>query len=309
MDIYNPVSLDEALNLMNSGKGLVLAGGTDLLLHIKHLKSKKAVNSELPEFLLSLRNIPQLKNIYMDESTSELRIGSAVTFTELIGNRFIKENFPALLDASLSVGSVQIRNIATMGGNICNSSPAADSVPVLYALDAKCVLASTAGERILPIDEVILDKGKNCLNANEILTEIIIPISSHTNINSFGKIGKRNALAISRASAAIHVELQSLENPVIEKASICTGSLGLKSNHEIEGENYLVGKKLNEIDALVVAEIVSSEVENRLKGRSTMPYKKEVIKGLIFECIHKALLSYNQNKTTAAAVREVSNEN
>ena len=96
MDIFNPVSLDEALNLMNSGKGIVLAGGTDLLLHINHLK--KANTAELPEFLLSLRNIPQLKKIHMDERTSELRIGSAVTFTEIIGNPFIKENFPALLD-------------------------------------------------------------------------------------------------------------------------------------------------------------------------------------------------------------------
>ena len=290
MNIFSPVSLGEALNLMNSGKGKVLAGGTDLLLHIKHLESQKETDLG-PEFLVSLRNILQLNKVFMDEKDSFLKIGSSVTFSDILKSNIIKEKFPALWDASLSVGSVQIRNIATVGGNICNSSPAADAVPVLYALNAKCVLSSVDGVRILPVDQVIVDKGKNCLKSNEILSEILIPVGKQININSFSKLGKRNALAISRASVALCFDVKNLENPIIEKANICTGSLGTKSNHEVEGEKYLVGKKLKEVDALVLADIVSSEVEARLKGRSTLVYKKEAIKGLVLECIHKALVA------------------
>ncbi len=281
MNIFSPKTVEEAVALLSDKKGQVLAGGTDLLLHLKHHPSSR------PEFLVSLRAIDLLKTIQFDEKESILRIGSNVTFSEILGSNFIRENLPSLWDASQSVGSVQIRNIATVGGNLCNSSPAADTVPVLFSMNSYCVLEKKDGKRRLPVDQVLLGKGQNILEKDELLTWIEIPIPKRPYLTAFSKLGKRNALAISRAAIAMMVELESMEEPRILSCTISTGSLGVKTNHETEGAAFLIGKDLQILDGEEVAEVISKEVGLRLGNRSTAPYKREAVKGLVLECIHK----------------------
>ena len=148
----------------------------------------------LDKNILDITNIKSIKGFQFN--SKETKIGSATTWTDIIN-----ENLPSCYDmlkaCAKEVGSIQIQNLGTIGGNICNASPAADSIPCLLALDAKLELLSANNQRIIPIDEFILGSRKTKLEHGEILTSIIIPKEKEKGSSSFRKIGARKYLVIS----------------------------------------------------------------------------------------------------------------
>jgi CO/xanthine dehydrogenase FAD-binding subunit len=182
---YLPITLKEALEIRAGESVTPYSGGTDLMINPK----ENAV-------YLFLNKVPELKNIV--EDSEYIRIGAGCTFTDVIES----DLSPAILkEAALQVAAPAIRNFGTVGGNICNGSPKGDSTLVFFAADSKLRLASSKGERILPISEFFLGRNKTSLQKDELLVEILMNKKGLNNYY-YKKVGARNALAISRVSFA-----------------------------------------------------------------------------------------------------------
>lgn len=161
-EYLKPTSLQEALELLNhhGDRARIIAGGTDLMV----LWKKRIVS---PHYLISLRNISELNFI---EYRGDLKIGSATTHRTLELAPEIRDHFPVLADAVSNLGSIQVRNSATIGGNICNAAPSADTAPPLLVLDAEVHIVSTAGRRSVPIAEFFGGPSRTVLEPGEIVT-------------------------------------------------------------------------------------------------------------------------------------------
>jgi len=161
-------SIDEGCRALADakGQGAVLAGGTDLLVEIRNgLKS--------PQLLVDCKALDDLRRL--DTSAEKTTVGASVTLNQLIENREFRSHFPALADALESIGTYQLRNRATVSGNICNGSPAADSAPVLLVLNATVHIHGVAGPRAIPIAEFFTGVKRTALNPDEIVTSITLP--------------------------------------------------------------------------------------------------------------------------------------
>ena len=203
MNYFQPNDLNSALDVLKNNRDLTIAAGCTDLFPITN-------NMSLDKNILDITNIKSIKGFQFNNK--ETKIGSATTWTDIIN-----ENLPSCYDmlkaCAKEVGSIQIQNLGTIGGNICNASPAADSIPCLLALDAKLELSSINNQRIIPIDEFILGSRKTKLEKGEILTSIIIPKEKQKGSSSFRKIGARKYLVISISMVACRI---LISNNIIE---------------------------------------------------------------------------------------------
>ncbi len=275
--VLKAYSIEETLDFMEKygEKAELLAGGTDLLVDIRAGKNKGSV-------IIDISDVKEMKKIEIGED--DIVLGALTTFTDIVENDYLKENVTGLWKAAKSVGSPQIRNMGTVGGNICNGSPAADIVPPLLVLDAKLNIKSRSKQRKIKLKEFYMENGSRNLRSDELLYSISFTKSRDKNIRiGFEKLGLRNALAISRISCSVYAIIG--ENNRIENIRIASGALGKYPLREYALEKFLKDKNLN--DGLIeeAAEIFSHEVKQRLSGRSSCPYKKEAVKGIFKKAI------------------------
>lgn len=247
----------------------LLSGGTDLCVKLREGHVKETV-------LIDISDVAALKTI--GEQADGFWIGAGLSFAEVTAHPVVKERYRGLWAACQSVGAPQIRNRGTIGGNLANGSPAADSAPPLLALNAKLKLSSKNEVRWVDLSDFYLDKGKTVLRANEVLEGCLIPTSAEGFFLGFEKLGLRNALAISRLSVSVFMVLDEIK--VIREIRIASGSLGLNPMREPMMEAFLLGKPLNEPTISMAAEAFGRITEERLSGRSTCPFKKEAVKGI-----------------------------
>lgn len=275
---FKEKSIEEAVKLLDKYKEdiRIIAGGTDIVIEIK--------NGEInPDYMLDISDIQDMKQI--KDLGDEIELGSVVTFTQIENSDVFKENMKAICEASGSVGSPQIRNRGTVGGNICNASPAADTVPVLLALDSVAVVESVNGVREIPLEDIFADKGSTVLEPNEMLTKIRFKKLEDNEFVSFSKLGLRKALAISRICTSVYMKV---EDGIISDIRIANGALGKYGIREKNVEARLKGQLLNEDLIREAMNDMTEELEERLKGRSSLAYKGEAVKGTIEEAIEKA---------------------
>lgn len=275
---HKPGSLKACLELKAQAgeEAVLLAGGTDVLVH---LQEGKLHGSEI----IDLTGITEIKQIEM--IGNRVSIGAGATFTEVAASELLGA-YAGLTEACRSVGSPQIRNAGTVGGNIANGSPAADSAPPLLALESTVVLRTATSERRVPLCEFYAGKGATVMASDEILTAIEFPPLPQNAVLVFEKLGLRNALAISRISLALYLET---DNGIITKARAASGSLGLSPMREPELEGFLTGKSLDGSWLEEGMTVFSQQVESRLAGRGTMPYKRTAVKGVFENAARKAL--------------------
>ncbi|MEW6243096.1 MAG: xanthine dehydrogenase family protein subunit M [Bacillota bacterium] len=190
-DYERPVTLKEAMLAASREGAHPLAGGTDLLVKVR----RETVS---PKLLVDLKHIPELHGITQDEPTF---IGATTTLNQIADSPTVLERFPVLAKAAHSVGSRQVRNRATIGGNVANASPAADTVPALMVLDAQVVLAGPGGDTTVPVCSFFTGPGKTVMRHGEIIRGFLIPEVKGT--FSFDKVSRRNAVDLATASVVV----------------------------------------------------------------------------------------------------------
>ncbi len=169
-EYFAPTSIMEASDILAryGGTARVVAGGTDLLLKMK-------ANRLAPQAVINIKRIPDLRGLVLN---SHLSIGALTTLEELRCSPTVRQHYAVLADAAATMASIQIRNLATIGGNVCNAAPSADLAPILIALKAVARIAGAQGERCVPLDEFFLGPGKTVLAADELLAAIDVPLPS-----------------------------------------------------------------------------------------------------------------------------------
>jgi CO/xanthine dehydrogenase FAD-binding subunit len=204
-------SVGEALDALASGGGAILSGGTDFF--------PALVDRPHPRKIVDISRIEALRGIIRDRD--EIRIGPGATWSE-VASADLPPSFRALRQAAREVGSVQIQNTATVAGNLCNASPAADGVPPLLCLDAEIEITSQNGTRRVPLCDFILGNRKTVLKPDELVTAIAIPAASANGVSHFSKLGARRYLVISIVMVAARIALSP--DGSIAEARVAVGS-------------------------------------------------------------------------------------
>jgi CO/xanthine dehydrogenase FAD-binding subunit len=236
LDYIAPLTLSDGCKLMDTYRksAAVIAGGTDLLVRMR-------AGLVQPERLVDLR---LLELNYIKSEDGKIIIGACTTHAEIIDSEVIAEHLPALAAACAEIGGPPIRNRGTIGGNLANASPAADTAPPLLAYDAEVVLATETGKRTLPIADFFIGPGKTILEPGELLMEVHIPEPPPHTAAAFVKVGKRKAMAIAVVSVAVRITLA--KDGRIAGARIALGSVAPTPIRVISAEQTLRGNVLSE---------------------------------------------------------------
>ena len=269
---YCPTSIAELLDLMSEpGEYLIYSGGTDLLVQLraKELSAK---------YLIDIKQIPELNVI--SETDTHITIGAAVCFTEIAGNEQVAKWASALQEAALTVGSVQIRNKATLGGNIQTASPAGDGLVAALGLDGEVSLLSATGQRRLPLAEFIVGPRETALKPGEVMTEIRIPKHDWC-CQRFFKVGRRNALAISVVNGL--VALKTNAEGIVEEARVALGAVAPTPVRICEAERVLIGQMPDMERIKQVKEIVKDCIHPISDIRASAAYRR-YIAGVMVGC-------------------------
>ena len=243
MTYAQPTYLDEALELLARQPASIVSGGTDFY--------PARLERRMAEHVLDIHALAELKNITVNDD-NEVRIGAGATWSDII-----KAPLPLAFDglklAAREVGSVQIQNRATLVGNLCNASPAADGVPPLLILNAQVELASHRGRRTIPLAEFILGNRQTACRSDELVCAVIIPASETVGHSTFLKLGARKYLIISVSMVAAKFVIDEIGN--INEAAISVGSCSLVAQRLRSLEEVLIGQPINgDIDQLVKPE-------------------------------------------------------
>lgn len=273
--VHKGTSIEEVLELLcKYGKeAKIIAGGTDIVIALRNGKIS-------PKVLIDISKIQELREIKDDGEY--IRLGAGVTFTQIVENPLFQGNLQGLAKASRMVGSPQIRNKGTIGGNIANGSAAADSVPPLIALGSIITLRSQKSSREISLEEYYLDSIKD----DELLTEIKFKKPNHNQILTFSKLGLRKALAISRLTLSSLTEFN--EEDKITSINIASGALGKFPMRELEVEEYLINKRINEETIVSAIKALRDSMDKRLEGRSTLPYKRIAIDTILRDVLESS---------------------
>lgn len=228
-----PESLEEATRLLAEQDGShALSGGTDLAVAMRHGKAE-------PRVVVDLKGIPELASS-ITRLDGGFRIGANTVMTDLERNEDVRLELPGLVEAAEVVGSVQIRNRATLAGNLCNASPAADTPPVLLALGASLELQGRGGQRSLSIDDFFVGYRQTSLEPGELITAITVPGRERSS-SAFLKLGVRRAMEISIVCVGAMVELD--EAGRVSSAGIGIGSVAPTTVRAKKGEAVLIGSE------------------------------------------------------------------
>ena len=282
-----PKNLDEALALLGEAPWRILAGGTDFY---------PALGSRpLAENVLDINGLEELRGI--SETASHFVIGARTTWTELIRHP-LPPAFDALKQAAREVGSVQIQNMASVAGNLCNASPAADGVPPLMILDAEVELRSTSGARTLPLQEFILGNRRTALASGEMVTAIRIPKASATGASSFEKLGARRYLVISIAMAAARISVG--QGGLIEAAAISVGSCSAVAKRLTQLEASLLGLRPGPAVEAAVSAADLGDLSPIDDVRGTAEYRREAAREIVRRAVMAAASPPEAALTVAA---------
>lgn len=269
--VATPETIDEAISLLesHSGKAKYIAGGTDVMVKVKEGKLE-------PDLLISLKKIPGIDKIELNPSTGELKIGSMVTHRELETSQLIQKQYPIIHDAVSNIGSLQIRNVATIGGNLVNAVPSADGAIPLIALDAKVTFVGTTGEQTEELRKFFLGPGQNILHPSEVLTSLLIPSMLPNTGSAYIKFSRRAAMELPLLGVGVLISLdESLAKCV--KARICLGVAAPVPLRAFEAEKYLEGKPVNVENLTEAGRIAGNEAKVRDSIRGVAWYRREMV--------------------------------
>ena len=237
MEYKAPGSIDEAVTLLAqaSGSAQILAGGTDLLVQIRAGFTK-------PSLVVDVKNIPELRTISLDDDG--VRIGAAVSGAELGENDAVKAAWPGLVEATELIGSTQIQGRASLGGNLCNASPAADTVPALVAASAICLIAGPDGQREAPVEQIVTGPGQTSLKNGEFVVQFQLPKKLPRSADAYLRFIPRTEMDIAVVGAGVNLTLD--EKGICRQARVALGAVAPTVLLVEAGAKALIGSTLDD---------------------------------------------------------------
>lgn len=279
-DYLEPTTIEEALALLskNNGKAKVIAGGTNVMLQARNM----AIN---PEYLVDITNIPGLEYITLDGQG--LRIGALSTIRALETSSELKKRYPIIPQAANQLGSVAIRNIATLGGNLCNALPSAETAQAMMALQAKAKIIGPSGTRELPIVDFFKGVGKTVLKPNELLIEIKVPKPPPNTFGVYIKHSPRGTIDLAIVNITVLITFEA-DKRTCKAASIVLGAVAPTPLKAKKAENILKNQKIDEKLIGLAAQLAAEEAHPRADSiRGSAEYKKEMVKVLVARAIRE----------------------
>jgi CO/xanthine dehydrogenase FAD-binding subunit len=262
-----PTTVDQAVKLLASDgdSARVICGGTDLLIQMRNAVRK-------PRLLVDVKAIPQMREISYDPKTG-LRLGAAVPCIEIHENQLMHRHYPGLTEAAHLIGSLQIQSRASIGGNLCNSSPAADTSPALLTLGAIAKIAGPNGTREVPVDKFFTGVGTNVLQRGELVVQILIPPPPPHTSDRYIRMIPRNEMDIAIVGAGACV---TLDGDKVKAVLIGLGAVAPTPILATKAAEYLIGKKLDEATAERAGELAREAAKPIDDMRGTAEYRVHV---------------------------------
>lgn len=256
----------------------LISGGTDLIIKLR----KNRIYSGT---IIDMKGIRSLE--YIREEAGWIKMGANTTFTQITDSPILQQHAACLVQAAGQIGSTQIRNVATIGGNIGNAFAGADCIPALMAMEAQVKVIGSNGETyVKDVADIILGSGKNSLRKDEAIIEIQFPIQGAACKTAFGKIGSRSRVTIAKINIAAFVRLDGSKKRV-EEARIFLGALGPKAFRSKIVEEAMLERKISPELFNSFAAALTAQVDEAIAGRSSQEYKREAIRGLADEVFCK----------------------
>ncbi|RMF90391.1 MAG: xanthine dehydrogenase family protein subunit M [Nitrospinota bacterium] len=276
---FAPRSLEEALSLLSRYReqAKVLAGGTDLFLRMRTRVFQ-------PDYVIDLKRIPELQTFHFDAEQG-LVIGALTLHADLAKSDLVRERYAPLARAAQVVGSYQTRNRGTIGGNICNASPAADTVLPLLAYGGKARLASMRGTRQVPLEEFFLGPGKTCLQPDELLVEVQLPVPPPHTGGGFQR-RTRSAMDIALVNACT---VLTLDGEVCTAVRIALGAVAPTPLRAVRAEAVLRGQVITPTLIQEASEVARQEARPISDVRSSAEYRREMVRVLTYRATQEAL--------------------
>jgi carbon-monoxide dehydrogenase medium subunit len=279
---YLPETVEEVLKHLkdSNGNARIMAGGTDLMILVKNgiVKTREIVD---------VCNVKELNCI--KEEGSLIRVGALTTHTQLAESELLKKKVKVLAKAASKVGSPQIRNAGTIGGNVVNAHSAADTAVALTALNAKARIQGAEGELEKPVSELYVEAGKSFVDpTKEIITEFVFDVPGENEATAFMRHAKRKALALPILNLALWLKTNS-DKSMIEDVRIALGPMDYKPLRALETENILKGQPLTEKTIKEAQETIVKEIKPRDSFQGGASYKIEMAKVFLARAIVEAV--------------------
>ncbi len=264
-DYTAPATLDEALRLYaENPKALLLAGGTDLLVQMRAGRKQAAL-------VIDVKKVPELNALQYDEEG--LTLGAAVACHRVYGSEVVRKHVPSLAETASIIGGTQIQGRASIGGNLCNAAPSADTIPLLIALGAQCKIASATGKRTLPAEDFCVAPGRNSLAPGELLVSLQIPAAPAQSGAHYLRFIPRNEMDIAVAGAGVGVVIASgsFQSARIALASVAPTPVFAKA-----AGDSLIGKPVNDESIAAAAELAREAASPITDMRGTADYRRHL---------------------------------
>ncbi|MFT5134471.1 MAG: CO/xanthine dehydrogenase FAD-binding subunit [Gammaproteobacteria bacterium] len=276
-----PANLQEAIGLMATHKGSasLMAGGTDLIVFMRARRKR-------PDMVVDAKKIPELSELKMEKNG--LTIGASVSCRAIYENEQVAGAYPALVDSATLIGGIQIQGRASIGGNLCNAAPSADTIPTLIALGAVANVVNDKGERQIPVEDFCVGPGKTVLEENDILVNIFIPAPIAHSGARFLRFIPRNEMDIAVANSAAFVELDAAGENFLS-ARIAIGSVAPTPLFVAEAGDALAGKSINDESILAAAVIARDAARPISDMRGTMEHRLQLVETLTKRVIRDAV--------------------
>jgi carbon-monoxide dehydrogenase medium subunit len=280
-EYLEPESIEEALTILSEYQGTskIIAGGTDLMLQMRN----KAIK---PEYVVDITRIPGLEYIAFDGQQG-LRLGALTTIRALETSPELQRKYPVISQAASQLGSVAIRNVATVGGNLCNALPSAETSQALVALSAHVRVVSPRGERTMDLEGFFTGVGKTLLQPDEILLEILVPEPAPHTPGIYIKHSPRGPIDLAIVNVAVLMTMEP-DHKVCRDAKIVLGAVSPTPLRARKAENVLKGERVNGPLIDRAAQVASDEAHPRYGSiRGSFEYKKEMVRVLTGRAIRK----------------------
>lgn len=269
--MFQPTSLREACRAIkqNGPGGHFLAGGTDLVIAIKE-------KGLVPRYVVDLKHIPSLDGI-RENPDGSVTIGALTTMREVETSPLILKKYPFLAQSAAEVGSIQIRNRATIGGNMANATPSADVAPALLVLDANAKISGEDSERIVPLEEFFIGPGKTIMKSDEILTELIIPPRPAGLRGEYIKFSPREMMDLAYIGVAVALVIGETDKRC-QQVRIALGAVSPTPMRARKAEGIVSNQALDEEVAARAGEEAARECKPISDVRSSADYRREMVR-------------------------------